>query len=228
MLSYGPNSRENAMRQSVPPTLRSMLGKAGAWALVWGGLIGLAGINQLIGAVAAFVVALCSASSASASEKARIKSRFTTVELKACEPVKAGPEGSAWTCKGLNGYPVYVADGDLRQFVSFGPQPHARRAATQTLQAFNSIFAPQATRATIEWRFRRSDGRDVPYATIIRFYTSRGTAAAKPRPDARPEDSRGEVLVVTKVTATDACQMARIEPAQRPTPLSWPAPLRTN
>jgi hypothetical protein len=91
-----------------------------------------------------------------------------------------------------------------RQFISFGPVGQTRRAATQTLKAFSSIFAPKRNRATIEWRFRRADGRDIPYATIVRFYTTSG------------DGTKGEVLIVTKVTPTDACQLALIDARANP------------
>ena len=214
------------MRQTVPetspvpgpPELRPMLRRAAwtltAWTMACAALAGLASVNQLAGAVVAFAVALCGTSTASASEKSRIKCRFTTVELKSCEAVKADSAAAAWTCKGLNGYPVYVAEGDLRQFISFGANGKSRRAATQTLKSFSSIFTPQLKRATIEWRFRRSDGRDVPYATIVRFYSSSGATKAKGA--APPPASQGEVLVVTKVTPADACQIARIDARANP------------
>jgi hypothetical protein len=156
-------------------------------------------------------MAVCGSTGVSASEKARIKSRFTTIELKTCQSAKINPDGGAWICKGLSGYPVYVADGDLRQFISFGPVGQARRAATQTLKAFSSIFTPKRSRATVEWRFRRTDGRDVPYATIVRFYTTSGAAK-----DNDGDGARGEVLIVTKVTPTDACQLAHIDARANP------------
>jgi hypothetical protein len=163
-------------------------------------------------------VALCGTTGAFASEKARIKSRFTTIELKSCEPAKLDTDArltsaGAWTCKGLSGYPVYIAEDDLRQFISFGPNGKSHRAATQSLKAFSSIFAPKRNRATIEWRFRRVDGRDVPYATIMRFYKTSGSAKGKA---AEGDGNRGEVLIVTKVTPTDACQLAHIDARANP------------
>ena len=178
-------------------------------------------------ALVASAVLACTVSGAtlvSASEKARIKSRFTTIELTSCEAIKTGTESSpvglgAWSCKGLSGYPVYVADAGLRQFISFGVNGRTRRAATQTLQAFSSVFTAQHSRATIEWRFRRTDGRDVPYATIMRFYTSSGSKTA--RGDASEGTTvgaggKGDVLVVTKVTPTDACHLALIDARANP------------
>jgi hypothetical protein len=172
-------------------------------------------ITRRIVVCAAASMAVFGPSNASASEKARIKSRFTTVELKSCEPVKIDAEArakgaGAWTCKGLSGYPVYVAEDDLRQFISFGTDAKHNRAATQTLKAFSSIFAPKRKRATIEWRFRRADGHDVPYATIVRFYTSSGS------PKAKGDETRGDVLIVTKVTPTEVCQLARIDARANP------------
>jgi hypothetical protein len=207
-----------AAPHSGPPDLRSKIHRS-VWTLTSSltavtALVGLASVNQVAGALAAFAVALCTASTASASEKSRIKSRFTTVELKSCEAAKADSEGRSWTCKGLAGYPVYVAEGDLRQFISFGANGKSRRAATQTLQSLSSIFSAQHGRATIEWRFRRSDGRDVPYATIMRFYTSHGSTKAKG--DSGTTGAKGEVLIVTKVTPADACQIVRIDARANP------------
>ena len=69
-----------------------------------------------------------------------VKSLYTTVQLKACKQVKRHRDGGAWLCDGLAGLPVYVAEGDLRQFLSVGEDAQKRRAATQTLGAFNTIF----------------------------------------------------------------------------------------
>src|SRR5258705_2184500 len=43
-----------------------------------------------------------------------VKSLYTTVELKSCQPLKRHRDGDAWRCEGLPGYPVYVAQGELR------------------------------------------------------------------------------------------------------------------
>src|SRR5262245_51022359 len=68
-----------------------------------------------------------------------VKSLYTTIDLRNCKQVKHHRDGGAWRCDGLPGFPVYVAEGDLRQFVSVGEAPEKRRAATQTLGPFNSI-----------------------------------------------------------------------------------------
>ena len=115
-----------------------------------------------------------------------MKSLYTTIQLKTCKQVKRHRDGGAWLCEGLAGLPVYVAEGDLRQFLSVGANAPKRRAATQTLGAFNSIFESGSDRATIEWRFDRRGERQIPYAIIVRFHTSQ-------------DGRKGDVLVVSKV-----------------------------
>jgi hypothetical protein len=132
-----------------------------------------------------------------------VKSLYTTIELKSCKPVKRHRDGDAWRCEGLPGYPVYVAEGDLRQFVSAGWDAEHRRAATQTLSPFNTIFESGSQRATIEWRFQRRAGSPVPYATIVRYHTS-------------AEGRRGDVLVVSKVTPQETCHVAYIDALANP------------
>lgn len=128
-----------------------------------------------------------------------LKSLYTTVELKACKAIQKSKDGSgAWRCEGLPGYPVYVADGDLRQFVSLGPRAEKRRAATQTLGPFNSIFERGSERATIEWRFVRRSEKEIPFAAIVRFHTFN-------------EGRRGDVLVVFKIDERETCHVAYID-----------------
>jgi hypothetical protein len=82
--------------------------------------------------------------------------------------------------------------------VSAGPDAEKRRAATQTFGAFNSIFERGSDRATIEWRFDRRGERQIPYAIIVRFHTS-------------SDERKGDVLVVSKVSASEACHVAYID-----------------
>jgi hypothetical protein len=127
-----------------------------------------------------------------------VKSLYTTVELKACQLLKRHRDGDAWRCQGLPGYPVYVAEGDLRQFVSAGRDAEHRRAATQTLHAVNTIFDGGNRRATIEWRFERRGDGHLPYATIVRYHTSQ-------------QGIRGDVLVISKVTPRETCHLAYVD-----------------
>jgi hypothetical protein len=77
-------------------------------------------------------------------------------------------------CKGFGGLDVRVAEGDLRMFVSYGPDAAAQTAAQQTVPAFNT------TGETLEWRL--ADGE--PFATILRFHWD-------------SDGAKGSTLVVT-------------------------------
>jgi hypothetical protein len=128
----------------------------------------------------------------------RVKSLYTTIDLAACKQVKRHRDGGAWRCSGLGGMPVYVAEGDLRQFLSIGSNAEKRRAASQTLGPFNSIFERGGNRATVEWRFDRRGDRQIPYAIIVRFHTSQ-------------EGRKGDVLVVLKVGESETCHVAYVD-----------------
>jgi len=132
-----------------------------------------------------------------------LKSLYTTIDLAKCQQTSKGPDGGAWLCAGLDGYPVYIAEGDLRTFVSVGQQPQKRKAAEQTLGPFNSLFQGKSRRATIEWRFVKDDGKVRPFATIQRYFT-------------KNDSGSGEVLVVTKITPTEDCHAAYIDALANP------------
>ena len=127
-----------------------------------------------------------------------VKSRFTTLELRTCSVIKRHPDGNTWRCSGMKGYPVSYAEGDLRSFVGFSARPQSSQAMQQTLRPFNSVFEGKGSRATIEWRIRRKNGVEHPYAAIMRVFTS-------------GNGQKAEVLIVTKITAADACHMAYID-----------------
>lgn len=130
-----------------------------------------------------------------------LKSLYTTIDLKAdCRVLKKHQDGNSWTCKGLDGWPVYVAEGDLRYFVSVGTGADKRRAATQTIPRFNTVFKGGSNRATLEWRIHTAGGKSVPHATILRYYWS-------------SDGAKGQQLVVMKVTPTETCHAARINAA---------------
>jgi hypothetical protein len=135
-----------------------------------------------------------------------VRSHYTTIDIKSCQKVDQHPDGATWSCPGLPGYPVWLAEGDLRTFISVGADAAKRRAAEQTLAAFNSIFRKGSSRTTLEWRFARSGSALVPYATILRYFTSNDTG-------------QGQVLVVSKVTRTETCHMAYIDALATPDPM---------
>lgn len=158
---------------------------------------GLAEQAMLVRLLIALLVWALAATGAAAVTQ-RVKSMFTTIDLKSCRVLKKHHDGYAWRCRGLTGYPVYVAEGDLRYYVSIGNNGETRRAAGQTLNPFNTIFKGDASRTAIEWRFTTPEGRTVPYATIVRYFTSNDTG-------------KGQVFVVTRVTATETCHVAYVD-----------------
>lgn len=148
-------------------------------------------------AVFAAILAFAAVAPAEAADPTSV---FTKINLKKCKSLTKGDQGASWICKGLKGFPLYVAEGDLRMFVAFGKNWKDQRAATQTLTAFNSLYE-KGGRTTVEWRVK--DG--VPRATIIRYTTES---------DASGTMVKGEVLVVSKVgdkDGTDACHVAYID-----------------
>lgn len=130
-----------------------------------------------------------------------LKSQYTTIDLKTdCRVTRKHQDGNTWSCKGLDGWPISIAEGDLRFFVSVGKGAEKRRAATQTIPQFNSIFKGESNRATMEWRIRSVGGKSVPHATILRYYWS-------------TDGMKGQQLVVMKVTPNETCHAAHINAA---------------
>lgn len=126
-----------------------------------------------------------------------ISSVYTRLDLeKGCKFVASSDkEGgwAEWSCKGHNGIDVRVAEGDLRYFVSYGPNAENQVATHQTLGPFNTIHH------TLEWRVEKQGSRQVPFATILRYFWDRG------------DGHKGQTLVVTKLDGDEACQVAHIK-----------------
>jgi hypothetical protein len=151
--------------------------------------------------LAALVGVACAGEAAAVKSPA--KSLYTNIDLRQCTRVKHHPDGDTWRCAGLPGYPILVAEGDLRFFLSFGRNAEKRRAAEQTLPAFNTPFAGRSRRATVEWRFETREEKPVPYAAIVRYFTA-------------VDGAKSEVLVVSRVTATEACHVAYVDAIATP------------
>jgi hypothetical protein len=140
------------------------------------------------------LTALLAAIAPATAGAGQISSLYTSLNLDKCQLVSSNPNegGSAvWHCKGHEGMRVRVAEGDLRFFVSYGPDAEKQTAAGQTLAPFNTIHH------TLEWRVERKGGRWVPFATILRYFWE-------------SDGKKGQTLVVTKVGARDACHVAHI------------------
>ncbi|MBN9673428.1 hypothetical protein JF539_23925 [Labrenzia aggregata] len=133
---------------------------------------------------------------ASGANAADITSAYTKIDFDACVEVspadlEEGTSGGSVECRGYQGQTVFVAEGDLRMFVSFGPHADDEPASRQTLPNFNTV------NDTLEWRLRGG----VPFATILRWFPS--------YPDGV---GTGSVLIVTQLRpGGGTCQIARID-----------------
>ncbi|WP_088348433.1 MULTISPECIES: hypothetical protein [Rhodomicrobium] len=102
-------------------------------------------------------------------------------------------------CRDFGDYEFYVAEGDLRSFVGYGPNGLKQKAFSQTLAPLNHIHD------TLELRIR--PGAEGPHAAILRYFT--GGLDGGPA---------GQVLVVTKISGSEACHMAYIDALATPNP----------
>jgi hypothetical protein len=139
------------------------------------------------------------------AQASRVRSRYTTIEVKSCKALGQSQSVNvrSWMCPGLAGYPVYLAEKGHQQYISFGTGARNHRAAEQTLKPRNTIFESNARRPTIEWRFVRREGRDIPYAAIVRYSTTQNEA-------------KGRALVVTKIAVGESCHVAYIDADANP------------
>lgn len=131
---------------------------------------------------------------------ANMDSTYTDLNLDECLVLSADDFGAQFACPGYKGYPVYVAEGDLRFFVSFGFGAPDERAASQTLPAFNTL------NTTMEWRLSDASGDWKPFATILRWFTQSGDGV---EPD-------GQTLVVTKLEPGNTCHIAYVDAKRTP------------
>jgi hypothetical protein len=125
---------------------------------------------------------------------AELKSEYTDMDIGQCTMLESDEMGAVWACPGLRGYPLMVAEGDLRMFVSFGLNPGAEKAAEETLPPFNRLGAK------LEWLSDAADSTVPPVATILRWYTQREQGEAE-----------GQVLVVTQLKPGAVCHIAYID-----------------
>ncbi|MGE0501110.1 MAG: hypothetical protein AB7I79_05540 [Rhizobiaceae bacterium] len=124
-----------------------------------------------------------------ASSAAEIVSAYTDVDFeKGCSIFSSNEEGGEFAnfvCNGFKGYPVIYYTGDLRESVFYGFPPSGDLAP-----AWESFGGFNRTGPKIEWRVEKDGNREIPFATIHRWFVA-----------ADPEDSSKEVevLVIDKV-----------------------------
>jgi hypothetical protein len=156
------------------------------------------GLGRWIFGLVAGTSCLCAAFAPAGAVTTFQKSAYTAVDRKACTTLRTHSDGNAHLCHGLDGYPIYLAEGDGRTFVAASTQPETSKAALQTLKAFNTPFAHPQDRATVEWRFVIRENRKVPFAMIVRYFTEK-------------DGRKGEVLVVSRISGAEACHVAYVD-----------------
>jgi hypothetical protein len=127
-------------------------------------------------------------------------SAYSVLDLKKCRhtPGKDVEDYGEWSCAGYGGIGVYVAAGDQRSYVSYGPNARKQPAAKQTLASFNGEGDK------IEWRGERAAGGALkPYATIVRWSTTVQGDADEP--------TKGQVLVVTRLGPGGVCHVGYVD-----------------
>ena len=140
-----------------------------------------------------FAIGLAGAAITPASA-GEVLSVYTSLDLDKCKLTASNPNEGGWAvfeCAGHEGLRVRVAEGDLRYFVSFGPNAEKQIAASQTLAPFNTVHK------TLEWRVERRNGKWVPFATILRYFWD-------------SDGKKGQTLMVTKLEGNEACQVAHV------------------
>ena len=120
-------------------------------------------------------------------------SQYTSVAFDKCKQLTADAESGSvtFTCPGLAGLDVWLAEGDLRLFLSYGPNPRNLCVSTQTFSPFNNVGK------TLEWRL---DGGK-PFATIIRYHLEGS------------DQKKYNFLAVTTLKNNEACHIAYIDGA---------------
>jgi hypothetical protein len=129
------------------------------------------------------------------------ESRYVKFNSDACKVLERDEESGSVIerCNNDGDFPIYLAEGDLRHFIGYGPNGLNQRAFSQTLTPFN--------RANNVVELRYFAGAGEPHAAILRYYTDAGMGDGS---------AKGEVLVVTKLDGDEACHVAYIDARANP------------
>lgn len=123
-------------------------------------------------------------------------STYTDINLDECLLLHADDFGAEWACPGYRGYPLWISEGDLRFFISFGFGAPDEPAATQTMPQFNYLGD------TLEWRLTNETGDFRPFAAIVRYHLDEGSGE---------EDDTSQVLAVIKVAPGNTCHIGYVD-----------------
>ncbi|MGV8833179.1 MAG: hypothetical protein ACOH2N_14470 [Devosia sp.] len=142
-----------------------------------------------------FLIAALTTLALAAPAQASFTSAYTDLRLdQDCLVLEADDFSVSWSCPGYKGYPVLVREGDLRFAINYGFGAD-QQSNFDTLPPFNRLGEK------LEWRLSNAQGRWMPIATIVRFYTSGGDMDA----------AEGQVLMVTQLVDGNSCAIAYID-----------------
>ncbi len=128
-----------------------------------------------------------------------IESVFTDFDVEKCRhiPGEVEEDYGEWHCKGYGDMPVWMGAADQRVMISFGRRAKDEPAAHQTLASFNGEGKK------IEWRIDKGANQKRPFATIMRWSTT--------KPDDKGGQVQGEVLVVTRLPPGAVCHVGYVD-----------------
>ena len=141
--------------------------------------------------------------SAFSTEAQTQPSVYTGVSEKECRKLKSGSDEYLGRCRGVGGYSLLVAEGDLRQNVTVvtpAGSKHSLELWTVVSSAF-SMLGPKA-----EWRVTKQNGKTIPTALILRYNANE---------DPEKPEKKTSYLVVTKITSTEICVTDKVAPGPK-------------
>ncbi|HZI61171.1 MAG TPA: hypothetical protein VFD62_10680 [Pyrinomonadaceae bacterium] len=143
---------------------------------------------------------LCSAVTALAQANSSVYTPLAEKQCKTDKLVDALPGDYEARCRGVAGYSLIVAEGDLRQNVTV-VTPKGAKHSLELWDVISNAFSSVGPRA--EWRVAKQNGKLAPVALIIRYNANE---------DPESPNKQSSYLAVTKITATEICVTDKIVP----------------
>jgi len=130
------------------------------------------------------------------------ESVYTDLAHEKCKNLELDEEGAGYSrdlCKGAFGYDVEVVEGDIRQSINV-IAPGGKKFELDFVGLVSQAFSSVGEKA--EWRFRKVDGKDKPFALIVRFNANEDPNS----------DKVTSYLTVSKITEEVVCVTDVVKP----------------
>jgi hypothetical protein len=141
--------------------------------------------------------------SASGIEAQIQPSVYTSLSEKECRKLKSASDDYLGRCRGVGGYSLLMAEGDLRQNVVV-VTPSGTKHSLELWSVVSSAFSMLGPKA--EWRVTKQNGKTVPAALILRYNANE---------DPEKPEKKTSYLVVTKITTTEICVTDKLAPGPK-------------